>query len=86
MPAEDLLIHALKLQLETTSRACALFDSAALWHSTEECALSGPGQAARIGVHLYCNKDVSGLAFTHMHCPSSPVRLFWIHMAASDLQ
>ncbi|CAL5224206.1 g6850 [Coccomyxa viridis] len=63
MPAGgDLLIHALKLQLETTSRACALFDSAALWHSTEECALSGPGQAARIGVHLYCNKDVLAIA------------------------
>ena len=80
------MIHDLKLRLEAASGACMLFDSAALLHSTEECALSGPGQAARMGVQLYCDKDVRGLALYSCAVFLSPARLRLNYMTAPDLQ
>ena len=64
-----MLIHDLKLRLETASGACVLFDSATIRHSTEECASSGPGQAAHMGVALQCRKEVSGVHAVHTHQP-----------------
>ena len=64
-----MLIHDLNLRLETASGACVLFDSATIRHSTEECAPSGPGQAARTGIALQCRKEVSGVRAVHTHQP-----------------
>ena len=78
-----MLFPDLKLQLETASGACVLFDSATMRHSTEECAPSGPGQAARMGVALHCKKDVSGGHAVHMHQSLRILHICWYGQVGS---